>query len=88
MGPRRALDTLISVLGTSEGNFATEVRINVCRLFGYLGRRGVVREDRQSDVERLKNSTRELLQNIAMGLQVHAQALSEAAKRALEAWAQ
>ncbi|CAL1704860.1 unnamed protein product [Somion occarium] len=92
VGPRRALDMIVSVLRAPPvliqgvtvhtADIPVEVRANTCALVGHLGRKGVVPEDRAKDVEILKESTRELLE-IAAKERTHA---GSAAKRALEAW--
>ncbi|TBU50670.1 hypothetical protein BD309DRAFT_944442 [Dichomitus squalens] len=89
VGPRRALDMLISTLREgSAPNVPPEVRSNVCALLGHLGRKGVVAESRATDVQRMKESTRELLEALAKedGPQGNPK-VAVAAKRALEAWA-
>ena len=89
VGPRRALDMLIGVLREgSAPNAPPEVRSNVCALLGHLGRKGVVAESRATDVQRMKESTRELIEALAKddGPQGNPK-VAAAAKRALEAWA-
>ena len=96
VGPRRALDMLIGVLREgSAPNAPPEVRSNVCALLGHLGRKGVVAENRATDLERMKESTKVLIDTLAKeadGPQAQGQAhgnakVAAAAKRALEAWA-
>lgn len=89
----RALDMLTSVLQDREKRFQPEVRANVCALLGQLGRKGVAGEGRESDVERVKNQARTLLEAVAEAEQAPEQAnakglavLAGSAKRALEAW--
>ena len=84
VGPRRALDMLVAVLRNADKNVQVEVSANVCALLGHLGRKGVVSEDRAVDLERMKSSTRELLEQAAAD--ESKRSLSTAAKRALEAW--
>ena len=89
VGPKRALDMLISMLREgSAPNVPPEVRSNVCALLGHLGRKGVVAESRATDVQRMAESTRELLEMLAKeeGPQSNPK-VAGAAKRALEAWA-
>ena len=90
VGPRRALDMLIGVLREgSAPNAPPEVRWNVCALLGHLGRKGVVAESRATDLQRMKESTQELVEALAKdteGPQGNAK-VATAAKRALEAWA-
>ncbi|KAH9951320.1 hypothetical protein B0H21DRAFT_718473 [Amylocystis lapponica] len=87
VGPRRTLDMLTAVLRSSQGNIAPEVRANVCGLLGQLGRAGVVKDDRKNDVDQMKDSTRELLENAARETEETLKVFSGAARRALEAWA-
>ncbi|KAI0950311.1 hypothetical protein AcV7_008820 [Taiwanofungus camphoratus] len=84
--PRNALDMLVAVLRNSEKTIPVEVRANVCVLLGQLGRKGVVGDDRIDDVERMKNSTRELLEGAVNSSEGNTRIFSSAAKRALEAW--
>lgn len=84
VGPRRALDMLTAVLRNTDRSIEAEVCSNVCVLLGHLGRKGVVSEDRAADLERLKDSTRGLLEQAAQD--GNARSLNAAAKRALEAW--
>lgn len=86
VGPRRALDMLISVLRDSSAlNVPHEVRANVCALLGHLGRKGVVAENRATDLQRMKESTRELIEALAKDSEGNPRVVT-AAKRALEAW--
>ncbi|TFK80925.1 hypothetical protein K466DRAFT_591571 [Polyporus arcularius HHB13444] len=89
VGPRCALDMLVSVLRDGSAlNVPPEVRANVCALLGHLGRKGVVAENRATDLQRMKESTRELIEALAKesdGQQRNAR-VAAAAKRALEAW--
>ncbi|KAI0637070.1 hypothetical protein C8Q77DRAFT_1095851 [Trametes polyzona] len=88
VGPRRALDMLISVLREGNPNVPAEVRANVCALLGHLGRKGVVAESRATDLQRMKDSTRELIEGLAReGEAPSNPKVVAAAKRALEAWA-
>ena len=83
------MDMLISTLREgSAQNIPPEVRSNVCALLGHLGRKGVVAESRATDVQRMKESTRELIEALAKddGPQGNPK-VAAAAKRALEAWA-
>ena len=84
------MDMLISTLREgSAQNVPPEVRSNVCALLGHLGRKGVVAESRATDVQRMKESTQELVEALAKdteGPQGNAK-VATAAKRALEAWA-
>ncbi|KAI8998730.1 hypothetical protein BD414DRAFT_475906 [Trametes punicea] len=86
-GPRRALDMLISVLRDNNSNVPAEVRANVCALLGQLGRKGVVAESRAVDLQRMKDSTRELLEGLSRAEGPSHAKVAAAAKRALEAWA-
>ncbi|PIL23899.1 hypothetical protein GSI_13650 [Ganoderma sinense ZZ0214-1] len=89
VGPGRALDMLIGTLREgSAPNVPPEVRSNVCALLGHLGRKGVVAESRATDVQRMTESTRELIEVLAKeeGPQSNPK-VAAAAKRALEAWA-
>ena len=88
VGPRRALDMLISVLREGNPNVPAEVRANVCALLGHLGRKGVVAESRATDLQRMKDGTRELIEGLAReGEAPSNPKVVAAAKRALEAWA-
>ncbi|RPD66031.1 hypothetical protein L226DRAFT_530170 [Lentinus tigrinus ALCF2SS1-7] len=88
VGPRRALDMLISVLRDSSAlNVPPEVRANVCALLGHLGRKGVVAEDRATDLQRMKESTRVLIEALAKESDEQGNPrVAVAAKRTLEAW--
>ncbi|KAK7693611.1 hypothetical protein QCA50_003180 [Cerrena zonata] len=83
VGPRRALDRLVAILRSSSPPIAAEVRANVCALVGHLGRKGVVPEDRARDLQHLKESLREILENATK----EENQVAIAAKRALDAWA-
>lgn len=92
-GEPRALDTLTSVLQDREKRFQPEVRANVCALLGQLGRKAVAGEGRESEVERVKNQARSLLEAAAAETQAPEPSnakglaiLAGSAKRALEAW--
>ncbi|KAI0361987.1 hypothetical protein OH77DRAFT_1389137 [Trametes cingulata] len=88
VGPRRALDMLINVLRDGSSNMPLEVRANVCALLGHLGRKGVVAENRATDLQRMKDSTRELIEGLARETEPPSNPrVVAAAKRALEAWA-
>ncbi|KAL1947755.1 hypothetical protein VTO73DRAFT_13479 [Trametes versicolor] len=88
VGPRRALDMLTNLLRDSSTNVPAEVRSNVCALLGHLGRKGVVAESRATDLQRMKDGTRELLEGLAHDSEVPGNPkVVAAAKRALEAWA-
>ncbi|KAI0748021.1 hypothetical protein C8Q80DRAFT_1219351 [Daedaleopsis nitida] len=89
VGPRRALDMLIGVLREgSAPNVPPEVRSNVCALLGQLGRKGVVAESRETDLQRMKESTREQVEALAKdeGPQANLK-VAASAKRTLETWA-
>ncbi|KAI1794275.1 hypothetical protein LXA43DRAFT_1116106 [Ganoderma leucocontextum] len=89
VGPRHALDMLIGTLREgSAPNVPPEVRSNVCALLGHLGRKGVVSESRTTDVQRMTESTRGLMEMLAKeeGHRSNPK-VAAAAKRALEAWA-
>ncbi|CDO70798.1 hypothetical protein BN946_scf184798.g114 [Trametes cinnabarina] len=85
-GPRRALDMLISVLRDSNPNVPAEMRANVCALLGHLGRKGVVAESRAVDLQRMKDSTRELIEGLSRADDPGNAKVAAAAKRTLEAW--
>ncbi|KAI0336426.1 hypothetical protein GY45DRAFT_1238667 [Cubamyces sp. BRFM 1775] len=87
-GPRRALDMLITVLRDNHPNVPAEVRSNVCALLGHLGRKGVVAESRTIDLQRMEDSTRELIEGLARAEGPSNPKVVAAAKRALEAWQQ
>ncbi|PCH38246.1 hypothetical protein WOLCODRAFT_130785 [Wolfiporia cocos MD-104 SS10] len=87
MGPRSALDMLVTVLRGTENSAPVEVRANVCALLGQLGRKGVVAEDRATDVARLQESTNDLLVSAAADTAGNVK-MAGAAKRTLEAWSQ
>ncbi|KAI0646953.1 hypothetical protein C8Q79DRAFT_957140 [Trametes meyenii] len=88
VGPRRALDMLIAVLRDGSPSVPAEVRSNVCALLGHLGRKGVVAENRTTDLQRMKDSTRELVEGLARETEAPGNPkVVAAAKRALEAWA-
>lgn len=88
VGPRRALDMLTTLLRDSSTNVPAEVRSNVCSLLGHLGRKGVVAESRATDLQRMKDGTRELLEGLAHESEVPGNLkVVASAKRALEAWA-
>ena len=86
VGPRRALDMITSVLreGGSAAKVPPEIRSNVCALLGHLGRKGVVAENRATDLARMKEASQDLLEGLAKDGTTK---LGGAAKRALEAWA-
>ena len=86
VGPRRALDMITSVLreGGSAAKVPPEIRSNVCALHGHLGRKGVVAENRATDLARMKEASQDLLEGLAKDGTTK---LGGAAKRALEAWA-
>lgn len=83
VGPRRALDMLINML--RDTNAAPEFRSNVCSLLGQLGRKNVVAESRATDLQRMKESMRELLEGLSD--EPSNPKVTAAAKRVLEAWA-
>ncbi|KAI0781039.1 hypothetical protein BD413DRAFT_463594 [Trametes elegans] len=89
VGPRRALDMLTYVLRESTPNVPAEVRANVCALLGHLGRKGVVAENRATDLQRMKEGMRELVEGLAResGEPPANPKVVAAAKRALEVWA-
>lgn len=84
---RTALDMLAYVLRNADNNMPVEVRANACALLGQLGRTGSVAANRGVDLEKLKDSTRDLLENAAREADGNAKVLAGAAQRALEAWA-
>lgn len=85
VGPRSALDMLVSVLSSTERTVAAEIRANICQLLGQLGKSGAVSEDRAADVARMKERTQNLLEKAASSPDENV--LSVSAKRALDAWA-
>ncbi|CCL99147.1 uncharacterized protein FIBRA_01162 [Fibroporia radiculosa] len=85
VGPRSALDMLVFVLGNAE-SMPMEVRANVCALLGQLCRKGVVAKDRTEDLARMKEATRELIEELGNEIDGKPSPLSVSAKRALEAW--
>ena len=87
VGPRRALDMLTSVLreGGPAAKVPPEVRSNVCALLGHLGRKGVVAEDRATDLARMKEVTRDLIETLIKDGDGNTK-VATAAKRALEVW--
>ncbi|KAI0831201.1 hypothetical protein BC628DRAFT_1312049 [Trametes gibbosa] len=88
VGARRALDMLIHVLREGS-NVPVEVRANACALLGHLGRKGVVAENRSTDLQRMKEGTRELIEALTRESDAPGNAkIVAAAKRALEAWTQ
>lgn len=84
VGPRSALDMLVSVLSSTEKTIAAEIRANICQLLGQLGKPGAVSEDRAADVARMKERTRNPLEKAASSPGENV--LSVSAKRALDAW--
>ena len=83
------MDMLISTLREgSAQNVPPEVRSNVCALLGHLGRKGVVAESRAIDLQRMEDSTRELIEGLARAEGPSNPKVVASAKRALEAWQQ
>ncbi|KAI0341721.1 hypothetical protein BDW22DRAFT_1358564 [Trametopsis cervina] len=78
--PRRALDMLVYTLQNPDT--PPEVRGNICRLVGHLGRPGVTDASRARDVQVLKDETRNALEKIVKD----ESAPASVAKQALEAW--
>ena len=81
--PRRALDMLVSCLRNADGRIPAEVRANICLLVGQLGRRGVVPESRERDLQVMQEEFKDLLEEAKKD----PNPVGAAAKRALETWA-
>ncbi|KAH9946201.1 uncharacterized protein BXZ73DRAFT_86375 [Epithele typhae] len=87
VGPRRALDMITAVLRESAGpKVPPEVRANACALLGHLGRKGVVAENRATDLARMKDATREVVEALARDEDQGNGRVAASGKRALEAW--
>ncbi|EMD38507.1 hypothetical protein CERSUDRAFT_113687 [Gelatoporia subvermispora B] len=84
--PRHTLDMLVYALRNADNNMPAEVRANVCALLGQLGRKGTVTDDRALDLQKLKDSTRDLMESASREQNGNAKVLAGAAQRALEAW--
>ena len=83
VGPTRALEGLASLLKRSNPRCPIEVKANVCTLLGQLGRKGGrTPKERETDVEKLKAATKDILVKYSQGDDM----LSKAAKNVLEAW--
>lgn len=80
--PKRAFDTLVTVLKTPDPRCPAEVRANICTLLGQLGRKGVVNADQEAEVQQIKDAVKEALEGFSEGKDL----LAGAAKRTLEAW--
>lgn len=81
-GPTQALDVLVGVLKHPDHRCPIEVRANICTLLGQLGRKGGVETEREVEVRKLKEATKETLEAFAEGNDL----LAGAATRTLEAW--
>jgi len=83
VGPARAIEALVSLLKRSTPRCPPEVKANVCMLLSQLGRKGGrTSEERETDVEKLKVATRDILVKHSQGDDM----LGKAAKNVLEAW--
>jgi hypothetical protein len=83
VGPTRAIEALASLLKRSNPRCPIEVKANVCTLLGQLGRKGGrTSKERETDVEKLKVATKDILVKYSQGDDM----LSKAAKNVLEAW--
>jgi len=83
VGPTRAIEGLASLLKRSNPRCPIEVKANVCTLLGQLGRKGGrTSKERETDVEKLKVTTKDILAKYSQGSDM----LSKAAKNVLEAW--
>lgn len=83
VGPTRAIEGLVSLLQRPNPRCPPEVKANVCILLCQLGRKGgrTCRE-RETDVERLKGATKDILIKYSQGDDI----VGKAAKNVLEAW--
>jgi len=83
VGPARAIETLVSLFKRSGTRCPSEVKANVCTLLGQLGRKGGrTSRERKTDVEKLKDATKDVVVKHSQGDDI----LGKAAKNVLEAW--
>ena len=83
VGPARAIEALVSLLKRSNPRCPSEVKANVCTLLGQLGRKGGrTSRERETDVEKLKIATKDILAKYSQVDDL----FGKAAKKVLEAW--
>lgn len=83
VGPARAIESLGSLLQRPNPRCPPEVKANVCTLLGQLGRKGGrTSRERETDVEKLKVATKDILTKYSQGDDM----VGKAAKNVLEAW--
>lgn len=83
VGPPRAIEGLVSLVGPSKPHCPAEVKANVCTLFSQLGRKGSrTYKEREAEVKKLKEAAKDVVVKISQGDDM----LGKAAKKVLEAW--
>lgn len=83
VGPTRAVEGLVSLLKRTTPRCPTEVKANVCTLFGQLGRKGGrTSKEREAEVEKLKIAAKDTLVKCSQGDDL----FGKAAKKVLEGW--
>ena len=83
IGPTRAIEALVWLLKRSNPRCPSEVKANVCTLLSQLGRKGGrTSSERETDVEKLKMATKDILVRCSKGDDL----FGKAAKKVLETW--